>query len=236
MSKKIGRLAFPIFFVFWGFLPAKGQKHEIGLGIGVLNYSGDIARIPNFTMSRPAINGFYRLNLSPAVSLRSTLMFGKLAGKDVNKTSDPVGNVRQAAFEANLNQFGLSFEYNFFNYQYGGKKKGDRRLTPYFTAGLSFFNYEHNSLTTTDKVDSRYALQFAVPFGLGLKYRIKSRLNFNAEFIANKTFTDYLDGVSSSPTNTTASPKYLSNPLTSDWFYYLGVSLSYTFYKIYCPD
>jgi hypothetical protein len=233
MSKKIGRLAFPIFFVFWGLLPAKGQKHEIGLGIGVLNYSGDIAKLPNFAMSRPAINGFYRLNFSPVVSMRTSLLFAKLAGKESG--SDALGKTRQAAFEANLNQLALTFEYNFFNYQYGGKR-GDRRLTPYFAAGLSVFNFEHSSVNTTDDVDARYAFQFAIPFGLGLKYRLKSRLNFNAEFMANKTFTDYLDGVSSYPLGNAPATRYFSNPLTTDWFYYLGVSLSYTFYKIYCPD
>ncbi|MDF2455516.1 MAG: hypothetical protein K0R51_1509, partial [Cytophagaceae bacterium] len=110
------------------------------------------------------------------------------------------------------------------------------RLTPYFTAGLSFFNFEHQSVSTTDDINARYAFEFAIPFGLGLKYRVKNRINFNAEFLANKTFTDYLDGVSSYPTGTPSNTKYLSNPLTSDWFYYLGVSVSYTFYKIYCPD
>jgi len=235
MNKKIGRFAFPIFFVFWGLLPAKGQKHEIGLGIGGLNYSGDLASFPNFGMSRPAINGFYRLNFSPVVSMRSSLLFGQLAGKESGKGNAAVGNARQGAFEASLNQLALTFEYNFFNYKSAGKR-GNSRISPYFTTGLSVFNFEHHSLTTTDKVDARYALQFAIPVGLGLKYRIKNRVNFNAEFIANKTFTDYLDGTSSSPSKTATSVKYISNPLTSDWFYYLGVSLSYTFYKINCPD
>jgi hypothetical protein len=225
-------LAIPIFFVFWGLSSAKGQKHEIGLGVGALNYSGDISRIPNVTMSRPGVVGFYRFNPSPVVSLRASLMFGFLAGKEAQ--NDAVGKVRQAEFAASINQFSGAFEYNFFDYKYTAGKRG-KRFTPYFTAGLSFFNFEHQRLNTTDNVKSRHALEFAVPFGLGIKYRVKSRINFNAEFIANKTFTDYLDGVSSYPVNT-VNTKYLSNPLTSDWFYYLGVSVSYTFYKINCPD
>lgn len=236
MNKKIGRIAFPIFFVFWALTVSKGQKHEIGLGIGILNYSGDISSIPNFAMSRPAINGFYRFNASPVVSLRASLLYGKIAGKESRKNSDPVAQSRQGEFDASLNQLAVAFEYNFFNYEYRARK-GDRRITPYFTAGLSLFNYEHNRVVSAEPIDSRYAFQFAIPFGLGLKYRIKSRLNFNAEFIANKTFNDYLDGVSNSPVKSSmSSTKYLSNPLNSDWFYYVGVSVSYTFYKIYCPD
>lgn len=235
MSKKIGRLAIPIFFVFWGITAAKGQKHEIGLGVGALNYSGDISRIPNITMSRPGIMGYYRFNPSPVVSLRASVMFGWLAGKDSNKESDALGKARQAEFSATLNQLAAAFEYNFFDYKYTAGKRG-HRLTPYFTAGLSFFNFEHQSVSTTDDINARYAFEFAIPFGLGLKYRVKNRINFNAEFLANKTFTDYLDGVSSYPTGTPSNTKYLSNPLTSDWFYYLGVSVSYTFYKINCPD
>ena len=230
MRRKIGKLAFPIFFVFWGLTSAKGQKHEIGLGVGVLNYSGDLAPVPNVAMSRPGIMGYYRFNASPVVSLRASVMFGYLAGKDSNKDNDPIAKTRQAEFSATINQLAGTFEYNFYDYKYTGRR--GHRFTPYFTAGISFFNFEHQKLTTTDKVDDRYAFQFAIPFGLGIKYRIKSRLNFNAEFLANKTFTDYLDGVSSYPTGSPSNTKYLSNPLTTDWFYYLGVSLSYTFYKI----
>ena len=232
MSKKIGRLAFPIFFVFWGLSSVKGQKHEIGLGVGVLNYSGDLSTIPNVAMSRPGIMGYYRFNASPVVSLRASLMFGYLAGKDSNK--DAVGKARHSEFTATINQVAGMFEYNFYDYKFTGRR--GHRFTPYFAAGLSFFNYETHNASTTDDVQARYAFEFAIPFGLGIKYRIKSRLNFNAEFTANKTFTDYLDGVSSYPTGTPSNTKYLSNPLTSDWFYYLGVSLSYTFYKINCPD
>jgi hypothetical protein len=233
MSKKIGRLAFPIFFVFWGLMSAEGQKHEIGLGVGALNYSGDLSSIPNVTMSRPGIMGYYRFNASPVVSLKASLMLGYLAGKDSN--NDAVGKVRQAEFSDRMSQLAVAFEYNFFDYKYTSGKRG-HRFTPYFTAGLSLFNYEYQKVITTEDIAARYAFNFAIPFGLGLKYRIKSKWNLNAEFIANKTFTDYLDGVSSYPTGTPSNTKYLSNPLTSDWFYYLGVSLSYTFYKINCPD
>ena len=75
-------------------------------------------------------------------------------------------------------------------------------------------------------------IQPCLPFGIGYKYRLSKNLNLAAEFVARKTFTDYLDGAS------TASNKNLLQRgfrYTSDLYSYFGISLSYTIYEIECP-
>ena len=44
-----------------------------------------------------------------------------------------------------------------------------------------------------------------------------------------KAFTDQFDHLGD-------QDPFLVNPHDQDWYYYNGVSLSYTFYKIRCPD
>jgi hypothetical protein len=233
MKFKIGRLTSPIFFVLVCSVFAHAQKHEIGLGLGALNYSGDLSRMPNVAMSRPAVAPFYRYNFSPAVSLNTHLLIGGLAGKDNGKNA--VSSFRNVNFEATMFQIGTKLEYNFLNYQYSSRP-GVGNFTPYITGGMSAFSYTIHATNSTENPDNGSSLNFSIPFGFGFRYRVKSRINLNAEFIANKTFTDLLDGVSDYPVNNASRTKYLSNPLTSDWFFYAGFSISYTFFKIHCPD
>jgi hypothetical protein len=69
----------------------------------------------------------------------------------------------------------------------------------------------------------------AIPAGIGIKYALSPRWNLGLEAGARKTFTDELDHL----VNQNA---FIDNRHTKDWYFYSGVSVSYTFYKIYCPD
>ena len=70
---------------------------------------------------------------------------------------------------------------------------------------------------------------FAIPAGVGFKYALSEHLNLGFEIGARKTFTDQLDHLAK-------QDPLLVNPHDQDWYYYNGFSLSYTFYKIRCPD
>jgi len=88
------------------------------------------------------------------------------------------------------------------------------RFTPYVFAGVG--GYHFNSYTTYDSLKvylqplgtegqdlpaypnkKVYALtQFAIPLGIGLKYKISERVQIGVEFCSRFLFTDYLDDVS----------------------------------------
>ena len=55
--------------------------------------------------------------------------------------------------------------------------------------------YDLQPLKTEGNKYNRFIL--AVPFGLGVKFNISYKVNFGFEIGARKTFTDYLDDVSS---------------------------------------
>ena len=59
---------------------APAQFLEFGLGTGVFNYSGDMARGYHFETMNSGFNIFNRLNFSSHVSLKTTLGFGAARG------------------------------------------------------------------------------------------------------------------------------------------------------------
>ncbi|MBX9852834.1 MAG: hypothetical protein K2X86_13905 [Cytophagaceae bacterium] len=221
--KKIGKYL-PIFFVLLLIsYTSKGQKnvagaglHEFGGGIGVLNYSGELSPGLDFTLFRPGGMLFYRFNISPVVSLRASVMGGNIHANE-KKLSDPVHQARRASFSSLLGEFAGTIEYNFFNYR---PKKEVYKYSPFLTTGIVAYS-------------SRYSgFEIGIPLGLGLKYRLNQRINLGLELVARKTFTDYLDGIKSYNIGTHQT----ANRYDTDWYYYVGFSISWTAYSVICPD
>lgn len=223
--KKIGKYVFPIFFALWiNPILSFGQKntagaglHEFGVGIGGINYTGELADGYYLKNYRPGGMIFYRFNISPVVSLRGSLLGGAM-GANEKKNPDPVPQVRQGKFSSQLTELALTFEYNFLNYR--PVKNDIYKFSPFFTAGLCAFNTK-----------TAGGFQVGVPIGVGLKYNAGHYLNFGFEMVARKTFTDKLDGIKESEVAT----HHFVNPFDKDWYYYTGISISWTIYSVECP-
>ena len=56
--------------------------------------------------------------------------------------------------------------------------------------------YEINVLQVIPPAFPYNLMQISIPFGFGFKYRITNKISVAAEFGISKTFTDYLDDVS----------------------------------------
>ena len=105
---------------------------------------------------------------------------------------------RNLAFDSKVNDFALIAEFNFFNYWTGSNQN---YITPYIFAGLSVFTFETYAPDgtmlqplRTEGVDySRCS--FSIPFGIGLKYSMTSRLGLTLEWRMHKAFTDYIDDI-----------------------------------------
>ncbi|WP_051313039.1 DUF6089 family protein [Sporocytophaga myxococcoides] len=232
MNRKNNRIAGRILsaiFLFIGVSVANvnAQVHEIGLGAGGFNYTGELARKFNPLFYRPGAEIFYRLNFSPAVALRGAFSFGGIYGAEL-KSKDPVANYRQGEFKNNLTEVSATLEYNFFNFRApkdSRKAQSSSRITPYFTGGIAFYN------TQQDLGTGNSFFNVAIPIGLGFKYQLTEHWNLGGEFVARKTFTDYLDGVREG----TINYRRTGDILKTDWYYYTGLTVSYTFYSVKCP-
>ena len=202
------------------------QKSEVGFGIGTLNYTGDLARSYNVLNSRPAATVFYRANLSKVVSLRAALTGGSIGASD-KRPIDAFAEQRDASFSLFLMEASTVMEYHFMNWR---DDKHIMRFTPYLFAGLGIFG-----ISGTQNKPSEYSnVQGARPFGVGMKYILNPKWYVSLEFGARKTFFDYLDNVSSGSNQLVKNYKY-GNPYDNDAYYFVGLSITRTFYDIPCP-
>jgi len=194
------------------------QKHEYGLGFGASNYKGDFTN-DNFDLRnyRPGFLGYYKNNITPAVGIRYHFMMGGIKAVD-SKSPDAVYVNRDESFKKTIYELAVQAEYNFLNFRSESNKL---EWSPYFAAGLGVF-YPTKSTSSGELI-----VQPCVPIGIGFRMKIHHRWNFIAEAVARKTFSDMLDNINGS--------FYGGNSDTRDWYLYNGVSISYTFYTVYCP-
>src|ERR1051326_1417806 len=87
------------------------QRSEIGFGLGVFNYTGDIVRTYDLTTSRPAATVFYRSNISRVISFRTSLTGGQIAASDRHHPIDSFAYKRNASFNIFLMEPSGVFEY-----------------------------------------------------------------------------------------------------------------------------
>jgi hypothetical protein len=201
------------------------QRSEIGFGLGTFNYTGDLVRNYNFRYSKPAATVFYRSNISSVVSFRAGITAGKLGASE--KPIDAFAASRNASFNIFLFEASTVMEYHFLNWR---ETKRFVRFTPYLFAGLAVFGIAGNEPSNEEYSN----VQASVPFGGGVKYIYNPKWYFSLEFGIRKTWFDHLDNISDGDVrykNITAH----GNPNDNDNYYFLGITLTRTFYTIPCP-
>ncbi len=202
------------------------QKSEVGFGFGAFNYTGDLARTYNILNVKPGVTVFYRSNLSQVVSVRAGLTAGGLGATD-ERPIDAFAERRDASFDIFLMEASMVGEYHFMNWR---DDKHIIRFTPYLFGGLAIFG-----ISGTQSKPSEYSnVQGALPFGLGFKYIVNPKWYVALEFGARKTFFDYLDNVSAGTNQLVKNYQY-GNPYDNDAYYFVGFTVTRTFYDIPCP-
>ena len=171
---------------------------------------------------------------------------------------------RQLHFRSPVFELSGQIEFNFLPYETGNALY---TWTPFVYTGLSFFHFNpqaenkngqwvnlqelgtegQGSTSFPDR--SKYALaQFAIPIGGGLKIAINPSFNIILEYGVRKTFTDYLDDVSttyaegvganiadisnetyemSDPTGTHFAGDQRGDETKKDWYSFAGITLSF---------
>ncbi|MBC5775962.1 outer membrane beta-barrel protein [Pontibacter sp. KCTC 32443] len=209
---------------------------EIGVGIGGANYKGELAPNYRFLNNQPAITGFYRRDLTNTFTARGGVMLSHRIVDD-NTIGDavqdlPLSDYRQAELRLSLAEVSLVMEYNFLDYYDLSQKI---RLSPYFFAGVAGLIYNKKLTTDNPALEPRLNkvfdtdLTISVPFGVGVKYALSKHWNLGLEFGTRMLFNDNMDFLQE------VDGKDVANPYDKDWYYYNGISLSYTIYRINCP-
>ena len=160
-------------------------RMEIGAGVGMAAYVGDFngSIISNM---QPAASVVLRRIFNPYMGIKMQAMYGKLKGssKDV-KTYYPDFVDNPYEFSNTLFDLNATYEYNFWPYGTGRDYRGAKRFTPFVFAGLG---------ATFASGGGNKAFTANVPLGLGVKYKVGTRLNIGLEWAMHFSLSDNLDG------------------------------------------
>ncbi len=245
----------------------QAQHMEAGLIVGASTYQGDLAPSKvwlSITETHPAFGVFARYNFNRLGAVRLGVNYMSISGDDSkSKESGRLG--RNLSFRSNIIEFSLVGEWNILGYQPYNLQE---TFSPYLFGGISVFKfnpkakyegewYELQPLGTEGQNLAQYPdrtayklTQFSIPLGMGVKYAINDTWNIGLEFGARKTFTDYLDDVSTTYVsdtemleggdelaailaNRSGEPKETGygrgDPEDDDWYLMGGVTISINF-------
>lgn len=199
-----------------------GQIIEIGGAVGGLLYTGDLATTPNLKFIRPGGGLFFRYNPTRSFAARAQVSLGRIIGTD-SITNDAYQIARGASFRNTIREVALLGEYKFRNYT---PLRNTKNWTPYVFGGLAVFS--HGLRQPGDK-----PVEIAFPLGVGVKYEIARPWSIGLEYTTRFTTTDNLDGLGTPPAS---APKFnQSDPDRKDHYTMLFLTVSYTFYRVFCP-
>jgi hypothetical protein len=201
------------------------QKIEIGGGLGVMNYKGDISPDLQPTFAQVGGHILLRYNLKKDVTFRLGANLGSIYANDKD-VSDPFNKLRGQTFKTSMREVSLIAEYNFFSYQYSRLHKD---WSPYVFGGVGFMSFSPRDTPISDYKQ----VGVVIPFGVGIKYNLAGPWDLNLEFGTRKTFTDYLDNLGG---DNPALPRNVQNDYSrEDMYFYTSVGITYKFIRIICP-
>ncbi|WP_114751213.1 type IX secretion system protein PorG [Pleomorphovibrio marinus] len=226
---------------------ASAQQYEVGFGLGGATYTGDIIRRIDPTQIGLQGTLFGRRNFDNAWTLRAGISVARLNAADSVRPIDPVALSRNAYFNGTMLEASAVMEFHFIDYL---AYQSRHRYSPYGFFGLGYGMFFGNGMAfQADPSDQRYrAGTPVIPFGMGIKYKLKDRLFLSLEAGIRATFTDNLDKINNEEIY---YPRFVDNPDTGepmvnpnafnfgniadrDWYYFLGISLSYSFHQVKC--
>jgi hypothetical protein len=241
------------------------QKFHVDLFGGFSNYQGDLQE-KRFTtaQAKRAVGVGLRYDLSNHFSVRTNLTYAAIGANDkYNALSDL--RARNLNFTTKITEGNVLLDYNILNLNY-------HKLTPYVFGGVAVFHFnpytndslgnktylrplstEGEGLAAYPNRKEYQLTQFAIPFGAGIRWKFTENIILSYEFGLRKTFTDYLDDVSTTyiDQNALAAAKgatavelaYRGDELKNgstypaegtirggskykDWYYFSGVTIS----------
>ena len=181
---------------------------HVNLFGGFSNYIGDLqSKVYTTEQSHGAFGAGLQYDLNGHFSILGNASYGRIGASDAySKQADL--RARNLSFQSRIYEGNFLLEYNLLDLN-------EHRLTPYVFGGIALFHfnpYAYDSLgkkvylrplSTEGEGLSQYPnrklynlFQFAIPFGGGIKFCITNNVVLAYEIGLRKTFTDYLDDVS----------------------------------------
>jgi Domain of unknown function (DUF6089) len=185
----------------------QAQRWHINITGGVSNYSGDLqSKAYTFDQSFFAFGAGAQYDITRNFSAISNIYIMKVGASDQYNNADLVA--RNLSFQSNIVEWNLVGEYSFMDIT-------QKKFSPFIFGGIAVFHFNPYAYDTSGQQvylkplstegeglpqypgQKPYSLtQFAIPFGGGIKFRVSENVVIAYEVGFRKTFTDYLDDVS----------------------------------------
>ena len=237
-----------IFLLSFG---ARAQSYEAGIFGGCSYYLGDLNPGNQFNNIKPAFGLLVRYNLDTRWTFKLSGYHGEVKSNDVNES-------RNLKFNSKITEISAQVELSFLPYFTGSLRT---YFTPYIFAGVSMFMFNpkadgvklrdigtEGQLADFDGKKEYKLTNLSIPFGFGLKYSLTKKIGLGVEWGIRKTFTDYIDDVSttyyldghsidprninqalSDPTFDHQPYMERGDPTKNDWFAFAGITITYKF-------
>lgn len=197
----------------------KQRYFSVGASAMAANYFGDLSPAAStlssdLKMTRSNLGIFASRKFFPRLSGRVSLSWSRLKGDDAANVQGPEGSVngrlqRNLSFRNDVKELALTGTFDIFPNHSSYLKRSE--LSPYIFAGVALFHHNPKAYYNGGSIkDGWYALQplqtegkkyhkmqVSVPFGVGLRHRLSNQFDLGFEIGWRRTFTDYLDDVSS---------------------------------------
>jgi hypothetical protein len=198
-------------------------KWDFGVIAGPSNYLGDIGGYDQdarpwvadmrLAYTRFNFGGFARKKIRRDFAIKTTVNWIRIAGAD-SLSIIPGRSGRNLSFRNDIFELSVLPEYYFYQLpdfaRLGRRQRVDFRS--YFFAGVAFFTnnpkayypygdptgkwYNLRELRTEGQTKPYPLLNIGIPFGIGMDYTFNRTRRLALEINVRKTFTDYLDDVS----------------------------------------
>ncbi len=171
-------------------------------GTGSSSYFGELKNDGDYLDPKLNINAGLQYFFTPRISARAEATWFTLKGSDA-QADDNSRKKRNLSFSSNNVELSLTGAVSFFPQGNRYYRRPGFNLYGFGGLGVTYFN------PTTEYLGKKYALQpletegihyskvaLVLPFGLGARLKLTPFLNLSIEGGYRKTFTDYLDDVS----------------------------------------
>ena len=172
-----------------GWLTAAAQEYrfEVGPTLGIAGYLGDVNRSNMWKHPGPAGGVMLRYVGNSRWAVKGNLTMGSVSGNTKDTNIKWPGD-KGVKFKSTLYDLSATGEFNFFHFGSGPTYKNYKRLSPYMVLGMGIV------LSTTGS--GNVHTSFVLPMGVGIKYKLKERMNLGFEFTMRKDFGDNIDHTS----------------------------------------
>ena len=237
---------------------------EVGILLGTSYYLGDL-NTTHFNQPLPTVGLIIRKNIDKRFAYKAEVMYLNIQS-DERSSEDTIAKNRGLHFKSPIYELSGQVEFNFLPYQPGNPLY---TWTPYVYSGISIFHFNPQAEnkngewvnlqelgtegqgTTLFPEKEKYSLiQYSIAMGGGFKIAVNPSFNIILEYGVRKTFTDYLDDVSttfvggvgnpypldmsqealemSDPESTHTRGDQRGDPDKKDWYSFAGITLSFT--------